>query len=1205
MKPPFTHQDSGIVLEDDDWDAVNDADTPFLTPSASPPLEPSTTLGESSASAPPRRPLEWFLGNYYRRKKWDVTSSMGKLLNSFERILTFDEDDDNEADDDPEHPQIDAVNQTVNDVQEVEPPSNFVDCMADSTVPRIYPDVPSLEDMPRLVTSTPPWVYPQVPSLSETTEHATPRVVAEPTPSYHATIQSGRSSLPSFMQNSSAPLPNPSKPYHLQPNPTSALLPHLNRLPFETHYALTRYIRPSGPFQWTQINRKMIDTIASNPTKLHSVMTDRLKQIFLDNNLRVETPMPEPSVALRGAVGEEEGVTVSNLIAIYHVTLSFAAIERSRSDRAPIPTIEIYPVAYQVGHRAARKYGADRFLTVEFRWPYLRSPAAPIREENDSNTTTHRHKTLPHFQTITFAGRTYTFLHAISDTCARYFATSTTWSSPLPPISVAEVLNWHMPIAPNLDIPLAKFAKRVEMMFSGSLEGVTVMEGVVDGDEELGDEVGGRRRVMTDGSGMVCEEVLRALREKCGWEVVPCAFQGRYGPYKGTWMLFPPSPPPPLSPHPAHQCPTPQPLYLTEPPTLLLRPSQKKYSLPSLKTDTHHHTIDVLTPARSRPACLNYQFIRILVERGVRRETFGRIMQEAVQRVVEKVAGAGRDGGLGIGRVLEEMKGWSRKGKVEGLDWGEEEGEQGEGEGEGWCVDVAIKMLDAGFLPSTSPHLHSLLTQTLTLLLTPLHRHLKIPLPNSRRLLILPDPTQTLPANTAYLHIPHICPITHTQIGTITGPVIVGRNPAFLANEMRKVQCVNEGMLERYRDVLVVSVRGGKGTAEWLGGGDYDGDEVWCCWDAGVVGEFREDDDDLDTLAVDVSGYFDVDEMKVGDVIVRYGGMGDLSMAQAFANEMWNGFIQMEKDQLGLFVRAFDRVADEVGITHPTSIELATLCAELLDAQKAGKTLKPVMAEALRAKTMGTPTPIWLSAHIGDEEKVVSPFDEKIRDVDFSPFEDENTKSTLTYLYEQTWRTCRNAYFSRLTTEQDLKITRDVDLTRPWLRLVEYTQTQGSQYDFAIHAAVTQMGDIRDDFLNGMRRIWDPSNSNPATPPAPLTKTRKHQTHTLINTTLNKILTFPLHTLPLPYTDTPEFHDASLYIRCSLAYYVSIPYEGGAVSDSTLLARIKKWAFPWRIPEVTDVLCRFKRREEDLRVGRMFGGTRVLKKGVREVLRYR
>ncbi|KAJ3054415.1 hypothetical protein HK097_001886 [Rhizophlyctis rosea] len=762
-------------------------------------------------------------------------------------------------------------------------------------------------------------------------------------------------------------------------------------------------------------------------------------------------------------------------------------------------------------------------------------------------------------------------------------------------------------------------------MFSGSVEGVEVWEGVetvqdLVAEEEEDDldiwkdsfwddkknmtnrKVTTEGTVMTDGNGLISAEVLEKLREKCGWEVVPCAIQARYGSCKGTWMLFAPT----SFPNRRSKR------------NLLIRKSQEKYEIP---------------------------FIRILAQNGVGKEVFERLVQEGVRRIGTKIeaCGSGVSSVRELGKMLEEMKAWRKEGDPRGAKalW---EGERAVGveEDDEWCVEVALKMLDAGIKPTESHHLSTLLTHCLRLLLHPWFTHLKITVPKARRLLILPDPTGTLPAGTAYLHIPHTCAIYRHYIGTIAQSVVVGRNPAFLKSDMRKVACVvdSSGVLEKYRDVFVVSTKGKRPLADWLGGGDYDGDEVWVCWDEDVVGSFTQQDEDD---PVDVGKMFQMDDRKVATVTI--GGGSDMQLAERFSDALWEGFLTMPRDPLGLFVRAFDRLADQVGIDHPDCKALAAICVELLDAAKAGKRLGRGEADVLRGKGESAESPLWLKAHCGDE--VPSPFVDPAKHgppVPYSrgSFRQEET-SILTWLYELTWKVCRETYLERVEAQQDSGRLPDGDMAAPWLRVLNRGM-DNQQVALAAHHLHVEMTAIRDDFLAELWRIWDPNyattiiglgdidrDDDVATIKQKNGAKRKRQEAAVLRKTAAKILNFDLTLLSLPeiHSSTPDsFHNASIHIRCSLAYFASFPHIQPVSSNSldltsplsssfqkmtiaspspssSLVTRLRKWSFPFRIPEVLDVLIKVKRREEDMRLGREYTGTRVVERGIRDALRYK
>ena len=69
--------------------------------------------------------------------------------------------------------------------------------------------------------------------------------------------------------------------------------------------------------------------------------------------------------------------------------------------------------------------------------------------------------------------------------------------------------------------------------------------------------------------------------------------------------------------------------------------------------------------------------------------------------------------------------------------------------------------------------------------------------------------------------------------------VLVARSPSHLPSDIQKVRATYHRELARYKDVMVFPSRGRRALADYLSGGDYDGDKVWVCWDPKIVEPFR------------------------------------------------------------------------------------------------------------------------------------------------------------------------------------------------------------------------------------------------------------------------------------------------------------------------------------------------------------------------------
>ncbi|KAJ3287615.1 hypothetical protein HK104_008507, partial [Borealophlyctis nickersoniae] len=706
----------------------------------------------------------------------------------------------------------------------------------------------------------------------------------------------------------------------------------------------------------------------------------------------------------------------------------------------------------------------------------------------------------------------YEFLQVKTHMEARYFATRGTH---LDTVTLSDFLAWHMPVRANLAQLFAKFCTRLDLAFSASVEGISLDEFSVEEDER--GEVDGSSgsgadlgQVMTDGNGLIPLSALVALREECGWETVPCAIQ------------------------------------------------------------------DILRVAEARPGYLNYQLIRVLESGGVEVSYFLDLMRAALDNIAgtlwhndPKVVLAAVEE-YGGARWLQDVPG-HRRGRSTGEDteeWDDEER----------CIyDIAIKLLRAGFHPSENYYLFSLLTRAFQAVTKRLRCKMQIPVPKSRRLLIIPDPTGTLKAGEGYLHVMGTDD-SGVTIGTIVGPAVVGRNPAYRPDDMQTVQLVrdSQGVLEPYRNVFVASIQGTQPLAAQLAGGDYDGDDVLVIWDPRVAGEYGYKRPEVEE--VNVEDIFKVDERRVQDVLQDSKIGGDNSGgsesggSETFASALWERFQSYPPDDLGQFTRAHDRCADHFGLNCKSTLELAAICAELLDAEKAGKRLIRKRATQKLQEVKSLESPLWLKAIEGKEE--VSPYNEGNM---APPHVEPAIRTALTVLYLEAWKATREKYLGRTEISYGVEMSQDSHLAAPWLRI---QKRAGPDTELEIHRALVQMGEVRNNFQRRMGDLF--GKKRPLVCEDESSRMDKAGEEEALAQFADIISAFPIHKLPLPWAPADAINgDHSLCLRTSLAYIVGSPpasyaKDGHCLEKDTFVSPLRKWGWPWRIPAVLDALCVIK-----------------------------
>ncbi|KAJ3046048.1 hypothetical protein HDV00_003797 [Rhizophlyctis rosea] len=351
-----------------------------------------------------------------------------------------------------------------------------------------------------------------------------------------------------------------------------ALLPSFSKLDFSKQWEILRCLRYfGGPLEWTALDAAILASWVKTP------LADILRWLQAKEpelefpaipNCLLEPPRP-------------------NSIPIYRVVIddSYGNIQ-----------VRLRPVQMHERNRATRKFGADRYLQVEF-----------VDKANPSVLQSMKRKA----RRIKLGTRVFEMLYGTEKTKARYFAVR---GVGVESVSTEEWLNWHIPIGENSAMKCAKFVARLDLAFTKTTATLQIRDHTIIGDlyYPAGDATG---NCLTDGCGLISEAALQAVIKGCSFNPWVCAVQGRLGSEKGMWVKDPSS-------------------VGTESVYIKSRESQKKYHIPDQYLDTSTQTtLEVCKPARATKGNLNSQFIQILEHAGVDPNVFVELYKENVQQL--------------------------------------------------------------------------------------------------------------------------------------------------------------------------------------------------------------------------------------------------------------------------------------------------------------------------------------------------------------------------------------------------------------------------------------------------------------------------------------------------------------------------------------------------------------------------------------------
>lgn len=329
---------------------------------------------------------------------------------------------------------------------------------------------------------------------------------------------------------------------------------------------------------------------------------------------------------------------------------------------------------------------------------------------------------------------------------------------------------------------------------------------------------------MADGAGTISFEMARKVASYLGLVDVPCAFQARIGSCKGMWMVHPSSDASDSSGLSSNKV------------WLKTYPSQRKFECPF--TDVSHRTFEVKDwPRTPQPGSLNFQFLGILDQNAIDKNAMRSRLEHHLKESL-------RDELTSLQDVVDhspDLRAWMRRCGKSSSDRSANGFVKFLGGAPKSTEDEIGVLLDSGF-DTHLPYLCSLLKDFVTRKAEMVKEKLKIIVPCSTSVLMLPDFSGTLQENEISLWFAQRFENEEFNDSVLEGDVLVGRSPAHLPSDIQKVRAVVVPGLRMFKDVILFSTKGERSLADKLSGGDFDGDRAFCCWDLGIVQQFRNEE---------------------------------------------------------------------------------------------------------------------------------------------------------------------------------------------------------------------------------------------------------------------------------------------------------------------------------------------------------------------------
>ncbi|OAL66739.1 hypothetical protein A7C99_2132 [Trichophyton rubrum] len=580
------------------------------------------------------------------------------------------------------------------------------------------------------------------------------------------------------------------------------------------------------------------------------------------------------------------------------------------------------PLKLEKSHRFARRYGADRFLEIllpskhptkcgrdaeifgkalgkwlsnEYHYLLGRRWRAFYLEDLKSKS-----------KTTSFSGSgRKAFLFAVDGedflgTLPRISPMDET-SENHTPMTVEQLVDWHIHYDRNTHQEYSKLFTRIRLGLSRTTATITLRpeEFIYDDDP--------RQEKMSDGCAMMSRSLGRAIADSLCLSKVPTCFQGRIAGAKGIWVVAKDNRD--IHVKGLRHFETERGYWL------VINASQLKVQPPpcdtSLMIDKHQLTFDVSSYSQPpQPVHLNTQFLMVLQDRGTNKEYILSLILEEADKFYSEFLLV-QNGDSAACRAWVRQNGGDASSQIPALN---------ESTFSHSLTGRLNMLLDAGFSPSTLAFVRRLFKEYSLGGFVQKLEALKIKTPQSTYVYCIPDPYGVLEEGQVHLDLGDSWEDGTTDLDGID--VLVARAPAHLPSDIQKCRAVFHPALRYLKNVAIFPTKGEVPLASLLSGGDYDGDEVWVCWDQEIVKPF------VNYPMPDIP---EPEEYGLVKVSRRVGDM-------PFDRFMEYSFIfNMSQNPLGLCTNEHERYCyHRGGIGSPLAIHFSGLLSHLADIRKSG-----------------------------------------------------------------------------------------------------------------------------------------------------------------------------------------------------------------------------------------------------------------------------
>ncbi|KAJ6489328.1 RNA dependent RNA polymerase-domain-containing protein, partial [Mycena vitilis] len=631
-------------------------------------------------------------------------------------------------------------------------------------------------------------------------------------------------------------------------------------------------------------------------------------------------------------------------------------------------------------------------------------------------------------------------------------------------ISLGQFLNWHNPLEFNRTQTMVKWASRFALGRSssapvlrlnigsiGMIPDICMLRVFFTFHTPLFKLSSNSGSVMTDGAGRINKAAMKVISSTLTLNAWPTAVQCRVqGQSLGLLVLDSTDD--------------------SEEPRIWLRPSQMKIEYGECH-DPALRTIDLLRSSHTKVQCrLAIETIINLSENGVPSKVFIHLLEETLNRLLDPLlawegplamerlwCAVANAGGVMTSRlarqdtVMSRVRGYSERGSE--TTWDNEDEIQEEPQSIAWWSDqvsgcpstleeTIMALLDSGFSPSTCTILRSKLGSAVKGYIRRYLDSYRIELPPGTSLMafLVPDELGLLGPGELFFKSSQrdIRTPDGSHTDTLLGEVLITRHPCKLPTDVQKVRnhfyagvgplkklskwtAVDKLELHRFTDVIVCSTKGSRRAADFLAGGDYDGDKALLIWYPELVHPFTNAPLQFSVEPPSVAECLFSESETVGQFLDRTKECAQQERVEGLQDYLVGSVC--DDSVVGCYSNWHLNALYSRGYDDPETIRLAYIFSKVLDGTKNGTKINLERYKA-DATAFNKRAPHWKEA--GSKKVDTSNRIPLVRPDGLPPFVMDEL---LTHIRTSAWRSNLE---QRLTGSFMDGNERDEDLAAPW-----------------------------------------------------------------------------------------------------------------------------------------------------------------------------